>query len=87
MCLEWQILRHDIGELIFGVNVEDLSSTVLDELPDVMITNVDMLGTTVMSRIDGKKDATIVVGTHGSWSGGLESKFLKECTKPGDLSS
>ena len=78
MRLEGQILGEDIGQLIMRIDVEYLSMVLFDEFANVMIPDVNMLGAPIMSRIDSKEYASVVVSAHWSRSGGIESGFSKE---------
>ena len=48
MCLKSQGLCEDVRELVLRVHIEQLASTLLDELPDVVIANIDVLRPAIM---------------------------------------
>lgn len=60
---------EDISDHIVRTYVDDADSLRFHILSDEVITNIDVLETSIMSWVDGKEDASLVVRHKGRGTG------------------
>ena len=60
-----EVLGEHVCGIVVSVDVEDFDKLALNDLADVVVANVNVLGTTLRDRVVCHKDRTLVVTADG----------------------
>lgn len=82
-----QSLSHDVRELVYGGDMEDVDLPLSNLLADEVEVNLDVLRVTVVNRIDCHVDCTNVVAIDNGHRRNRDMELLKQLSQPATLNN